>query len=357
MAITAYVGYPRHGKSYSAVEQVILPALAAGRVVVTNLPLRVDVVLQEFPGADVRAFDLVGIEREPELITSVCPHGSVVVIDEAWRLWPAGATAKNIPTAFKSFLAEHGHRVDAAGNSQQIVLVTQDLNQVSAFARQLVEETFVCRKLTVVGQGGRFRTDVHQGHPTGLEPSERTRTRQIFGEYSERVWRFYTSHTMSQAVEGARVNEKAVDGRGNALRSPKVYAAVAAIVGLPVLGIWLLVHQGRALGLVHPAKAGGVAPLIHSSAGSVAPVVVSRPGGDWWVSVRLAGFCYAGRCGWGVVTDGRRSEWIALNTCLDMGMSFRCPVPSGGLADDSNHAPSPAPQGGVAGVVGGLFGH
>lgn len=337
-------------------EQVVLPALAAGRVVVSNLPLRLDAVLQDFPAADVRPLDLVEVEKNPESIVSACPNGAVVLLDEAWRLWPAGATAKNIPTPFKSFLAEHGHRVDVAGNAQQVVLITQDLNQISAFARQLIEETFICRKLTVVGQAGKFRTDVHQGHPTGLEPSERTRIRQVFGQYSESVWKYYTSHTLSEAAAGAKVNEKAVDGRGNALRSPKVYAAAAAIIGLPILGVWLLVHGGRGLGLVPKSKGAGVAGVVHAASGSIAAPASVAVRGLWWVSVRLSGFCYAGRCGWGVVTDGRHSEWVALNSCRDFGMEYSCPVPSGGVADDRNHVADPVPaSGGVAGVVGGLF--
>ena len=36
--ITAYVGLPGSGKSYGVCEQVILPALAKGRPVFTNIP-------------------------------------------------------------------------------------------------------------------------------------------------------------------------------------------------------------------------------------------------------------------------------------------------------------------------------
>ncbi|MHB8812168.1 MAG: zonular occludens toxin domain-containing protein [Steroidobacteraceae bacterium] len=343
MAVTAYVGYPRSGKSYSAVEQVILPALREGRVVVTNLPVNVELLVRDFPGADVRPFPVDQVEASPERIFEFCPNGAVVVIDEAWRFWPAGVKVSNIPTPFKSFLAEHGHRLDAEGNSQQIVLVTQDLNQVAAFARQLVEETFFCRKLRSVGRERNFRTDVHQGHPTGLDPPERSRVRQVFGVYSESVWKYYTSHTMSEAGVGVSANETVLETRGNLRRRPVVYVAILAIFGLPVLGLWLLFRHGPALGLVGRSR-----PLASSS--SSGAVVSSSIGaeafsGRWWVSVRLDGLCAYARCGWAVVTDGKRQMWVSLIACRQVDFDFRCPLPGGAWASDENVPPGP-PAGG-----------
>ena len=37
MAISAYVGLPGHGKSYEVVKSVIIPAIASGRRVVSNI--------------------------------------------------------------------------------------------------------------------------------------------------------------------------------------------------------------------------------------------------------------------------------------------------------------------------------
>jgi zona occludens toxin (predicted ATPase) len=338
VAVTAYVGYPRHGKSYSAVEQVILPAIRARRTVVTNLALRMDVIRRDFPEADVRPFPVAEIEAAPHRILEFCPHGAVVVIDEAWRFWPAGVKVSNIPEPFKSFLAEHGHRLDAAGNSQQVVLVTQDLNQVAAFARQLVEETFVTRKLRAVGREQNFRTDVYQGHPTGLDPPERSRVRQVFGVYREDVWRYYTSHTMSEAGAGVAANEGVLDRRGNLLRRPVVYVAAASILGLPVLGVFLLVHGGPALGLAGKPRArpGAVVASSSSSGGLVSSPVRVAAAGTWWVSMRLEGLCASGRCGWGVLTDGKRSVWVSLLKCRQVGWFFECPLPGGGWASDEN---------------------
>ena len=55
MSITAYTGLPGSGKTYGVVQHVIVPALQAGRRVVTNIPMRADVVASRgWPGELVR---------------------------------------------------------------------------------------------------------------------------------------------------------------------------------------------------------------------------------------------------------------------------------------------------------------
>ena len=49
MAIDAYTGLPRSGKSYSVVKNVILPSLRQKRHVYTNIPLT-QIAHDEFPG-------------------------------------------------------------------------------------------------------------------------------------------------------------------------------------------------------------------------------------------------------------------------------------------------------------------
>lgn len=338
MSIVAYVGLPRSGKSYTTVEQVILPALQKGRVVVTNIPLKKDALLRDFPRADVRDFPIAAVQADPNSIFDLVPHGAVCVIDELWRLWPAGKKVDQIPEAFKSFLAEHGHRVDAAGNAQHVVLVTQDLAQIAAFARQLVEQTFLTTKLTALGLSRKFRTDVYQGHPTGSAPPQQQRIRQIFGVYRPQIYQYYTSHTMSEAADGA-VNEAAVDRRGNVLLRPLVMLAPVAVLALVVFGIYTLSHhrigEGAAGGPVPSAAAGtlrmpGAAPV-----GSV--VAAAR----WWVAGRLDGLCVGGRCGWALESDGRSSRWVALIGCRDLGMAWECPGPAGTWISEAD-APSSA---------------
>lgn len=111
------MGLPRSGKTYTAVSQQILPALRQGRLVVTNVPMKRDVVVRDIPDAEnlLREFPMAAVVAAPDSIWEHCPNGALVVLDEVWRFWPAGKKVDKIPEAWKSFLAEHGHRVDAAG--------------------------------------------------------------------------------------------------------------------------------------------------------------------------------------------------------------------------------------------------
>lgn len=239
MSILAYVGLPGSGKSYGVVANQILPALKEHRVVVTNLPVKVALVREEIPGCDIRTFQTDQLASQPESIDELFPPGCVAVIDECWRLWPAGLKVDRIPEAYKSFLAEHRHRVDKKGRSTQIVLVTQDLAQIAAFSRQLVEQTFVHTKLGALGMRGRYKVGVYDGNVTGTTPPESKRVNQVLGRYNDKVWRYYESHTMSENANGG-ADETPLDARGNVWRRPMLWVGMlAALAGMAFGGSWL----------------------------------------------------------------------------------------------------------------------
>lgn len=325
MSVYAYVGLPGAGKSYSVVEFQILPALRAGRQVVTNLPVKVDLLRAEFPSAPpVVLFDVQELAVRPESIMELAPPGCVFVLDEAWRLFPSGQRADKVPEAFRSFFAEHRHRVGKSGDSTQIVVVTQDLGQVSTFCRQLVEETFRMVKLSHVGLSKRFRVDVFNGPVTGPSPPVSQRLRQLPGRYEARVFRFYVSHTMSEAgEEGA--NESAVDPRANVLRRPIVIAVPLLVVGL-LFFVWYRLHYYGlmpARSVRRPAFVGGLLPP------GAPPVSRFRAVGVWRVSAVLQGLCFSGRCGWAVLERGSHARFVSLVRCRQVALRWRCSAPSG----------------------------
>lgn len=96
MAITAVVGRPGHGKSYSATEIAIVPALQEGRAVYTNIPLRDQAIARDFPSARVHYVELsVDQVNDPEF-WQFAP-GALVILDELWKVWPSGLRANKIP--------------------------------------------------------------------------------------------------------------------------------------------------------------------------------------------------------------------------------------------------------------------
>lgn len=207
--ITSYVGLPGSGKSYGVVENVICPALQAGREVWTNIPCHAEALLQ-FAGATVRQFDLADLQDDARWFLDVLPKGAICVLDEAWRLWPSGLKATQVEPAHKEYMAEIRHLVNDAGFSSQLVIVTQDLGQLANFARTLIETTFRVVKLKHVGSEKRYRVDAYQGAVTGANPPKARLIRSMFGKYRPEIFALYKSHTKSDSGAG---NESSVDKR------------------------------------------------------------------------------------------------------------------------------------------------
>jgi len=238
MSILAYVGLPGHGKSYSVTENVILPALLAGRVVYTNIPLNHELLKDHClsngaPDPVIYQISLDDLESEPEKVLDF-EGGSVIVLDEVWQLFPAGMRANNCPEPLKEFLAKHRHKVGDNGLSQEIVLVTQDLAQIAAFARQLVEETYISNKLTAFGSSKKYRIDIYQRAVTGNPPKKPLR--QIFGQFKKQVYQFYSSHTQSST--GHAGNEVKPDSRGNVFKSSLIKWGLPFAFGMVALGVF-----------------------------------------------------------------------------------------------------------------------
>jgi zona occludens toxin len=218
MAITAYVGLPGSGKSYSVVQNVIIPALKDGQKVFTNIPMKNDYCFDNF-GNTVSTFDITEIIENPNWWTEVFEAGSILVIDELWRLWPAGLTINKARMQDKEFLAEHRHLVNQdTGKSTNVALVTQDLAQISNFAKLLVDKTFKTVKLDAVGANKSFRVDIYQGEVSGTNIPDKNKLNSQFSKYKKEVFDSYVSHTKSD-IAG---DESSNDDRFNFLKSTKL---------------------------------------------------------------------------------------------------------------------------------------
>ena len=219
MSILLFRGLPGTGKSYGVVENVILPALKQRRVIYTNIPLNDQLILNDFKSV-INYIDIDEAEKNVEYLNNI-ESGAVVIIDEAWRLFPSGMRTDKIPEQVKSFFAEHRHKVsEDSGFTTEIVLITQNAADLCAFVRGKVESTYSSNKLKGLGTNKRYRVDIHEGCPqdgTNKEP-----TRQILGTYKKSVYQYYTSNTQNK--KGVVANEKDVDTRNVIWKSPKFLA-------------------------------------------------------------------------------------------------------------------------------------
>lgn len=246
MPVLGFTGLPGHGKSYGVVSNVILPALIAGRTVVTNIPLHRENLRTRLTAEGASSplklltIDVSKFADGSLTFADNVPDGAIVVLDEVWRLWPSGLKTNNVPEDHKSFLAEHRHRVGTDGKTMEIVLVTQDLMQIAAFARQLVERTYVVHKLKEVGATNRYTVTIYSGVRAGDRGGHEIGKSR--GKYEESVFKLYKSHTKSDAIG----IEAEADERGT------VWSSGLIVVGLPIailvgaFGVWNLldIFQG-----------------------------------------------------------------------------------------------------------------
>jgi len=232
MSITAYTGLPGSGKSYSMFEHVIIPALKKHREVWTNIPFNKDICLEEFGCAPV-LFEMDDIKNNTEWFQNVLPKGVICVLDEVWQLWPSGLKTNLVPEGYKIFLAQHRHIVCEKGISTEVIIGTQDLSQVSAFARDLVAQTFRSVKLTAIGSKKRFRIDCYEGPVSGPNPPKSKLINQFTGKYKPHIYRFYQSHTMSDT--GLAGDEAKSDDRTNILKSAILPISLTLVFLLIVL--------------------------------------------------------------------------------------------------------------------------
>lgn len=331
MAIVAYVGLPGAGKSYSVLANVVIPALKAGRKIITNVPLKLDAL---------RALGCTGeVVQLPEDTTAAgiaadAVGGAVYVLDELYRFWPAGLMQNKVPVAEREFFAMHRHRTDGS-HSTEIVLVTQDLSQIAGFIRPLVEETFRMVKLTAFGLRNRFRVDVYQGAVTGPKPPSSQRLREMYGKYNPKVYACYQSQT--QAVDGITGEEKKIDSRGSLLRSPILYLVVVAV---PFV-IWCCstvyrffhptAHPSPA---VEPAKAEQREAAAGPRTGD--PVHPVQAESKIW---RLAGWIEAGTRVYAIVESTLGSRRIPPGNCNLDGLGNRSCVVDGQIVTAWSGAP------------------
>jgi zona occludens toxin len=239
MSIICYTGLPGGGKSYSAVENVIIPALKAGRVVAHNLDLVESALSIVCAGDDQARKDLTGLlvqlgrEDTPAELVAKCPPGCCIVIDEVWRYWPAGLKANEVPKDELKFFKEHRHRVGADGFATEILIIDQDPKTgVPSFLRSLIENTYIHTKQAAIGAKGRYRVDVYTGAQSSAKPTKGAHLRQMHGKYKPQVWNCYVSHTQSERPAEAGL-ELAVDSRANIWKSWRMRLSLGAMCLLP----------------------------------------------------------------------------------------------------------------------------
>lgn len=270
MAVTAYTGRPGAGKSYALVDQVIVPNVAAGRRVLTNVegvdPEKV-VAHCVLEGADPDKVGSVVIfdgeqAKQPGFFPTesvsdaetFLKGGDVLVFDE-WRLyWPNSGKIPN--PDLEPFLRWHRHLTNADGVACDVVIGTQLITDIHRNFRGLVHRSFKFKKLDAVGASKAFAWHVFEGH---LQPKgEHYQVGN--GRYRPEVFALYKSY--SGAAKG---KEQATDNRSHMFGKGWIAGAILSLALLG-FGSWKA-YAWFSAGSIGPAPA----PVTNQPGGSLPP--------------------------------------------------------------------------------------
>jgi zona occludens toxin len=300
MPINAYTGLMGSGKSFECVSSVIIPAVAKGRRVVTN----VDGIDSDAIRAYVHEKQGIALDRLGEVVhcsnddvfnpeflphgkevDTFCQPGDLICIDEAWRFW---GTDSKIVTEHRIFFREHRHYVHPETKvSCDLVLMVQDISDLHRILKTVVELSFRTTKIKSLGLNKIYRVEMWEG----WKQTSKARVAVQNKKYDPAIFPLYSSYT------GGKGKELAVDDRQNILKNPKLWLFAA----------FLLVGGGFSIGgVVHffnrdldqsanTSPPAGTAPASARPVGSSAPV--SPPTPSFSTSWRIAGH---------IVVDGER---------------------------------------------------
>jgi zona occludens toxin len=259
------------GKSYEVVSSVIIPAVAAGRRVVTN----VDGIDGDAICAYVCEKQGIPLDKLGEVIhcskddvpkddffpygenvdTFVKP-GDLVCIDEAWRFWGTGS---KVLKTHAIFFREHRHYVQPDTKvSCDLVLMVQDISDLHRTLKVVVELSFRTTKLKSLGLHKSYRVEMwegwkqQRGNRQGLQQKR----------YDSEIFPLYSSYS------GGTGKETVVDGRQNMLARKSLLLFVPAVLGVIGFGAYYIFnffHKGAA----SPPK--GHASVVGSAQAGVPP--------------------------------------------------------------------------------------
>lgn len=194
--IYAIVGRPRSGKSYESVVYHIIPAIKAGRKVITNVTLNIDWFVKLF-GPEVKSLIQVVDGKLNEFGKLDRPfskfehyrdewrdeqnRGPLYVIDEAHMVLPN----RNLDSAILEFYSLHGHY------GLDIILLTQDLRKIHRDIKAMIEMTYYCAKNTAFGSDKTYTKKVRIGATTEVVNEEQRKYKSVY-------FPAYQSHTQSK---------------------------------------------------------------------------------------------------------------------------------------------------------------
>lgn len=220
MAIHFHEGLPGAGKSYEACVFHILPALKAGRQVVTNIrgvnwekfaelleePVEYIKMLLIYIEPAEQDGEASEIERVKNDFADKTPDNAMIVWDEVQDYFPSGNY--KLPINQQKFWTEHRHR------GLEIVIMGQDRDDVHKIIRSRIEDIVYFLKLQAVGRPNQYKWEQLQKQSKGrfvkIGSGVRSYESKYFGLYQSHRRESVKGGVYQTARSNVLVNSKAL---------------------------------------------------------------------------------------------------------------------------------------------------
>jgi len=300
MALNVLAGVSRSGKSYEAVIRFIVPNAAQGVRVVTNIPIYPEKItdyleanypdVEQFGELVVVTSKQVGqdnffctIDEDGSTVHcdgTIVQPGDLVVIDEAWKIWPDN---NSLTPGQRNFLREHGHMVDPVSHRYcNLIILTQHVSDLCTFLRRNIHSLQETVRPTMFGETKYYYVVQYSGR-VASEKCETDRHKQF---YKDEVFALYKS------ASHGKIKNTETDSR-RLFFSKR--SRVAMMLAVPVLCIFALVKlysfffksKSETTAATSGSVVPGVIPGIPGAPGVTKSTAVLDPTPETW---KLSGY-------------------------------------------------------------------
>jgi zona occludens toxin len=276
MSINAYTGLQGSGKSYEVVRELIIPGVAAGRRVVTNIDgidnEAIRAYVCEKKGVDLEKIGHVhSVTNEVVLAPGFFPtahddeqsivrSGDLVAIDEAWRFW---GTDSRISSEHRVFFREHRHFTHPeTGAACDLVLMAQDISDLHRMLKVVIELSFRTHKAKGLGLNNVYTITMWEGYKQTAKGAVNDWTKT----YDREIFPLYKSYAGEKQGQ-----EEQSDKRQNVFNDKRLLFKIAFVVIAASFAAWRLYHY------FHDGMTKGTAASPGGTSQAVASVPVVLP--------------------------------------------------------------------------------
>jgi zona occludens toxin len=250
MPINAFGGGVGTGKTYGVMEHVVLPAVAAGRFIITNIEglneqAIYDYVAKHFykgkiicighirccdrnaPGEEDFFPGQDALDKAVPVPAGDAPKvvgGDLVIVDEATRYWPQDEKVKK---SHAYFFREHRHFANEMGHTCDLVVIDPDLSMLVRALKGKVDMSSITHKPKEIGLN-KYVVNLYRGVTLRSKPVS---TQGPFS-FKKEVYSLYKSYSNEKA------KEQAIDKRQNLLKNPRLWFYAGGMVLLFALCMW-----------------------------------------------------------------------------------------------------------------------